>query len=193
LGHHFENESLLSLQELGKHFLVEHIGRSPARFDLGQLNHWQKEVVLTKNEQQLTEWLAPYLKAAVKPEQIASFIDVIKQNIILPADALFWAQQLLSDHPTFSEEAQQALDEGGIEFLNHLEQAITLEGENYKAVTTYLIQQTGLKGKALFLPLRSAITGVCHGPELAKIFLLMGKEGLTQQINNARNAMMRSI
>ena len=36
-----------------------------------------------------------------------------------------------------------------------------------------LKNQLGLKGKALFQPLRLALTGLAHGPELAKFMALM--------------------
>lgn len=189
LGHHFEEETLLPLSELGKHFLVTHIGRSPARFDLVQLNHWQKEVVLQKTDEELAAWLKPYLQDSVKPQQMTAFIEMVKQNVVLPADAEFWAKQLLTDEVTFSQEAQDALKAAGESTLNEIEEAIRKEGANYKAVTTTVSNQTGLKGKALFLPLRAAITGACNGPELAKIFSLMGSEALIQQLGKARKSL----
>lgn len=42
--------------------------------------------------------------------------------------------------------------------------------------TAGLKQRTGRKGKALFLPLRRALTGADHGPELAPLLTLMGRE-----------------
>jgi glutamyl-tRNA synthetase len=35
---------------------------------------------------------------------------------------------------------------------------------------------TGAKGKALFLPLRQALTGQDHGPEMAPLFALIGAD-----------------
>ena len=43
----------------------------------------------------------------------------------------------------------------------------------YKAMTERLKASTGAKGKALFMPLRLAMTGVEHGPELVKTIPLL--------------------
>ncbi|MFN3465883.1 MAG: hypothetical protein ACK4X1_17585 [Terricaulis sp.] len=37
-------------------------------------------------------------------------------------------------------------------------------------------EKTGAKGKALFMPLRQALTGMDHGPEMAALFPLIGEE-----------------
>jgi glutamyl-tRNA synthetase len=37
-------------------------------------------------------------------------------------------------------------------------------------------EATGAKGKALFLPLRRALTGLDHGPEMGAILPLIGRE-----------------
>ena len=46
----------------------------------------------------------------------------------------------------------------------------------WKTWTEAVKAATGLKGKALFMPLRLALTGLDHGPELAMILPLIGPE-----------------
>lgn len=188
LGHHFENETLLTLDELGAHFALNHISRSPARFDLAQLKHWQKETVLTKNEDEIGLWIKPYIEKMIPTDKATLFTQTIKQNIVLPEDAIDWARQFLSDECTWDDDAISNLQsDGGKMILNNLEQAIQSEGENYNNVVKKLSELTSLKGKPLFLPLRSAITGRSYGPELAKIFLLMGKNALLARVQAAKN------
>ena len=43
-------------------------------------------------------------------------------------------------------------------------------------LTAALKQATGRKGKALFLPLRQALTGLDHGPEMAALLPLIGRD-----------------
>ena len=47
------------------------------------------------------------------------------------------------------------------------------DADGYKAMVERLKNATGLKGKALFMPLRLAITGSDHGPELVKVIPLL--------------------
>jgi len=183
LGHHFEHEKLLTLDELGKHFSAKNIGRSPARFDVAQLNHWQKEAVLQCSDQEFWEWVSPYVGELAK-DQAAAFTNTFKQNCVLPSDAMEWATQVLTDAPVWDDEARSQLSTAN-DLLEKLEAAILVEGDNYQAVIAKL-SSLGLKGKALFLPLRSAITGRCYGPELVKIFPLMGKEALLKRVALAK-------
>ncbi len=98
LGHHFEHEQLLSLDELGKHFAAKNIGRSPARFDLAQLNHWQKEAIMHASDEEFWQWVAPFV-AELVGDHAQAFTTTFKQNCILPTDAKAWAEQILTDAP----------------------------------------------------------------------------------------------
>jgi glutamyl-tRNA synthetase len=50
------------------------------------------------------------------------------------------------------------------------------DGATFKAWTAALTEATGRKGKALFRPLRLALTGEEHGPELKDLLPLMGRD-----------------
>lgn len=186
LGHHFENEHLLSLEDLGKHFSLAHVGRAPARYDGAQLKHWQKETVLKLNESQVWEWIKNSVSNWVSEDKALLFTKTIMQNVVLPTDAQFWAMQLLTNDVDWAEAALQSIHDAGVDFLNALENAIATHGEDYQAVQTSVMQTTNKKGKQLFMPLRSTITGMTNGPELAKIFSLMGKELLLARVKLAK-------
>ena len=49
--------------------------------------------------------------------------------------------------------------------------------DTWKAWTERVKEATGRKGKALFMPLRLALTGLPSGPELADLLPLLGREG----------------
>jgi glutamyl-tRNA synthetase len=100
----------------------------------------------------------------------------------LPEDALNWAQQLLSQEVRMDPEAKESINAAGEAFLEAIANAIEQGGENYSAVVNAIINATNKKGKNLFMPLRAAVTGKCHGPELAKIFPLMGKALLLERV-----------
>ena len=50
------------------------------------------------------------------------------------------------------------------------------DASTWKTWTDAIKAATGAKGKALFMPLRLALTGVDHGPELAALLPLIGPE-----------------
>jgi glutamyl-tRNA synthetase len=50
---------------------------------------------------------------------------------------------------------------------------VRAHGSDWKAITATVREQTGRKGPDLFKPLRVALTGLDHGPELAPMLALM--------------------
>jgi glutamyl-tRNA synthetase len=49
------------------------------------------------------------------------------------------------------------------------------DATTWSAFTNAVKEKTGAKGKALFMPLRQALTGLDHGPEMAALFPLIGE------------------
>ena len=75
------------------------------------------------------------------------------------------------------EDEQKAIikDAGPLFFETALE-VLENHGANFKAFAGELIEKLSIKGKQLYMPLRVALTGERHGPEMAPIFELLGKE-----------------
>ena len=55
----------------------------------------------------------------------------------------------------------------------------------WHALTATLKQVSGRKGKALFLPLREALTGRAHGPDMGALLPLIGKEAALERLSAA--------
>jgi len=56
--------------------------------------------------------------------------------------------------------------------------------EIYAAAIKYAKEKTGLKGKELYMPVRAAITGQTSGPELDKVFTVLGKDRVLKRLKN---------
>ena len=56
-------------------------------------------------------------------------------------------------------------------------------GDPWKALTTALKEASGRSGKALFLPLRRALTGLDHGPDMAALLPLIGAERAKERLS----------
>jgi nondiscriminating glutamyl-tRNA synthetase len=66
-----------------------------------------------------------------------------------------------------------------LEEVNGLEDFIA---ENIKVAIKNVQKTTGQKGKNLFMPIRSAVTGQTHGPDLNQTIELLGKEKVQARI-----------
>ncbi|MDH5472284.1 MAG: hypothetical protein OEY87_06460 [Gammaproteobacteria bacterium] len=102
------------------------------------------------------------------------FIDAIKGVIESPDEALFWAEILCTDKLTHGDEGRVVVCEAGHDFYQAACEAIDEHGEDYAYFINHISEITGAKNKRLEMPVRIALTGVLHGPDLEKIFYLLG-------------------
>lgn len=176
LGHTYTEDGYLSRHQLAEQFSTERLGRAPAHFDEQQLQHWQHLAVANCDEAQLWEWLGNAVHTLVPEAARSQFITAVKPNITYPNDALDWAKILFSDEMTIEADAQAVIAKAGGDFFQQALNALEANQVDYKALIKQLKQTSGKKGKNLFMPLRAALTGETHGPELAHLLPLMGIE-----------------
>jgi nondiscriminating glutamyl-tRNA synthetase len=181
LGHHYTQDKFLTLLELGSEFAVSRIGRSPARFDPNQLQHWQKEAILHTERHAIWSWVKPEVESIVPNELHDQFIETIRDNILFPSDAKAWAISLFRASDLSS--VAETLKEAGNEYFEIALNAAKEKGTDVAYIIQALKTGTQKKGKALFLPLRIALTGRGDGPELAKICDLLGREKMVERFD----------
>ena len=57
-----------------------------------------------------------------------------------------------------------------------------LTGASWSEWTNALKAATGRKGKGLFMPLRKALTGLEHGPEMGAVLPLIGRKAVLERL-----------
>jgi nondiscriminating glutamyl-tRNA synthetase len=181
LGHYYEKNHLMGLEEMAADFSVSRIGKTPAHFDKTQLLHWQKLAVMQSSEETFWQWLTPDTQKWVPEDCRHSFITLMRTHVLFPAEAEAWAKIFFLESDV-SAEAAAILENTAENFLVQLKESIEEEGADYPQVIQSISQHSHLKGKALFQPLRAALTGQTAGPELAGIFKLLGKKRLLERI-----------
>jgi hypothetical protein len=78
----------LAGREKGVFGSLDHLGRSPARFGASKLDHWQREPHRPQHPRRSVAWMSPLVGEGV-PEKIRpAFVEAIRANVLLPADAL---------------------------------------------------------------------------------------------------------
>lgn len=169
LGHHYDSDALMDLKSLKAEFKLGSLGRSPARFDITHLNHWQSLVLRQVTDEQLDAWLHDETRALIPLEAQPAFRELVRSNCAFPQDAHAWAQILFTDEPFASQDAPDADETYFRAALAAHEQHPT----DYAGFIACLKDKSGAKGKALFMPLRMALSGRHDGPELAQLYLLL--------------------
>jgi glutamyl-tRNA synthetase len=107
---------------------------------------------------------------------------------VLPADAAPWVAVVYGELPPPGPEEQRVVADAGPAFFSAAAEALDQSGTDLKQLTKILKERTGRKGADLFMPLRVALTGQAHGPELAPLLLLMTPETARRRLlSHAQN------
>ncbi|MBX3446766.1 MAG: glutamate--tRNA ligase [Parvibaculaceae bacterium] len=158
-------EASLSLDELASHFEISRLGRSDIRFDpadLARINAACLHLMSYADAQ-------PRL-AALSCDLGEAFWEAVRPNLALFAEAVDWARVVGGP-------VEPVIGDKG--FAAAAAAALPPEPwgpETWGAWTDAVKAATGAKGKALFMPLRLALTGLAHGPELKNLLPLIGKK-----------------
>lgn len=120
-------------------------------------------------------------------------VSMLKESIFTLDDFIYLAKDFLP-----SSDEDFAIEPDAFETLAKPESKIVLDAfkaeiesspevtsENLKSILQAVQKNTGKKGKDLYMPIRAASTGKLHGPEIAKLFPLLGKERILKRLEYA--------
>jgi nondiscriminating glutamyl-tRNA synthetase len=204
LGHAYidMDNKLLSFAELAAQFDTARISHSPAHFDEIHLRHWQKLAIANTDEVELWNWMkhgadsagGESLEGIVPKEKRQLFVQTVRPNVLLSTelksdykpqfDALHWARTLFGDHDFMMEDGLAAVSDAGAGYFKKASASLADKPE-YKPFVEALASITQLRGPGLYKPLRAALTGDTHGPELKLIWELLGRERIRQRLEKA--------
>ena len=142
-----------------------HFGRAPARFDEAELALVNQKIVHQLDH----EAVADRLPAAID----AARWHAIRPNLMTVAEAADWVA--VFDGPLAPASADDA-DRAVLAAAAAAAPAIDWGADPWHALTNAVKAATGAKGRALFLPLRRALTGRDHGPDMGELLPLIAKD-----------------
>ena len=166
LGSSKSVEPVETLEELAETFDVTSFGTSATRFDPADLMPLTRHYVQGKSFDQVAEKIA---EIGVPADEAEAFWALTKGNITVLDDLAGWWKLI-------SEGAEPVIDEADRDFVKEAlallpEQPFTRE--TWGQWTAAVKAATGRKGRDLFMPLRKALTGQAHGPEMADVLPML--------------------
>jgi nondiscriminating glutamyl-tRNA synthetase len=171
LGHSSPALGLLSLEQMAANFSEAHLQGSSAHFEISQLRHWQGEWVRALTPDAALAWLDPWLPATEPVERRAAFVAAIRPNLITAEEVYSWCNVAFGGPLEFEADALTEAQSAGPEFFRAVAASV---GE--AAQLGLMRAASGRTGAGFFRPLRAALTGRLHGPELAPLLSLMGPD-----------------
>ncbi|MFY7835903.1 MAG: glutamate--tRNA ligase [Novosphingobium sp.] len=165
-------DAALDAEALAASFDLSRFGRAPARFDEADLHRVNAQIVHR----------LPYARVAhLLPEGMGEVAwEAIRPNLAHIDEAHEWWQVVTGPvtAPAFDDETRSFLAEAAA-----VAATLDWQADPWRALTSALKDSTGRKGKALFLPLRQALTGHDHGPEMAALLPLIAQDEAVRRLS----------
>lgn len=178
-------EEFLERDRLLAEVALERVGASDAVYDPEKLRWLSHRHLQTLEEAELVTAATPFLDAAlreIEPERLPDALMAVRERVSLLSEM---EEELAPFRgPTTDEQkaARQALreDPAAMKLLaaaaERVESLPAWDAEEIGAAFRELGRELGMKGGALFRPLRVALTGDEHGPDLARVAQVLGRE-----------------
>jgi len=187
-----EEKEIFTKAELIEKFSIERVNSAGAVFNVEKLNWMNGEYIKNYDIDALRELIIPFLNAGgidtsdnIKTKRV---IFAIRNYINKLDEAAEQAKVYYNDVKLNDEQTRIVKAETSIQVFKALaakiDAMLEITTDNFKPVLSEVQKETGVKGKNLFMPVRLALTGEEHGPELGMIAYVLGKEEVLKRLNN---------
>ncbi|QJD85107.1 glutamate--tRNA ligase [Cohnella herbarum] len=193
-------EEVYGREQLIEIFNASRLSKSPAVFDTAKLSWLNQHYLKQAEPERVIELCLPHLKSsgrlpaepnAQELEWATALVTLFRDHLRFGAEIVSLSDLFFQESLEFNDEATAVLAEETVpavlaSFLAGLEEAgeagFTIE--NMKSLIKGVQTATGVKGKGLFMPIRVALTGQTHGPDLNGTIWLLGRDQVLKRLRH---------
>lgn len=191
-------EEIFSKEELISIFTADRLSKSPAVFDKNKLSHMNNHYIKHADPKRIAELAIPHLqKAGRLPANLTeeeqswaeSLVALYQEQLTAASDIVELSELFFRSHLELETEAAQILAEAQVNevlsaFLAKVEAVEDFSASNMAVLIKEVQKETGHKGKALFMPIRVALTGQTHGRDLNVTIALLGRSRVIERLKS---------
>jgi glutamyl-tRNA synthetase len=190
-----DDEEIFSLEDLIKDFSLERVNKSGAVFNIEKLNWMNGLYIRQLSEDKFIELALDAMKnEGLDSGSRATNIQIalaVRKNIDTFNGIKDRTELFFMDGPLkFDKSALEwvTLDSSKKVFSSmvvEIEKQAEITLDSFKIIMGNVQKETGLKGKEIWMPVRSALTGMTEGPELPHVIQIFGKEKILKLLDQA--------
>lgn len=184
---------IISVAELIEQFDTDRIQKAPAVFDVQKLDWMNSFYLKAFPIEEVVKRAKPFFQGLeIKNDQwFSDVLEVVRSEVNLLSELPVAAKLFFESEPSVSEDAKALLTNSENtavvnEFETELKATQDLSAESISNIQKAIGKKLQKKGKALFMPIRALVTGQVHGPELAKIISILGKDAVLERITSIK-------
>lgn len=182
-------EEIFTLEELSEQFSLDRVSKAPAVFDTDKLAWMNNQYIKNADLDTVVDLALPHLIASgVVSEELSEdrlewtrrLIGLYQEQMQYGAEIVKLTEQFFKKDVDYTDDAREVLAEEQVvevltQFAKELDVVETFTVPDIKKAIKATQKATGQKGKKLFMPIRAAVSGQTHGPELGDTIELLGK------------------
>lgn len=187
-------DEILSVERLVEEFDFGRMNKSAAIFDTTKFNWMNAHYIRSMAVERLVEMAVPYFdKEGIdvsdrnKLRKVLLLIrDSVETLSQIPALAVPFYQEMV--HPTDAEAIALSSKDSSQKvywaFSRYLQNYDAIDSQTFRSIMKQVQNETGIMGKDLWMPVRIALTGKIHGPDLPLVAEILGKEKCEKFVKN---------
>jgi glutamyl-tRNA synthetase len=184
------DEEIFTLAELAERFSLENVNRAPARFDFEKCKWVNQQHLVAMSAEDFAAAAKPFIEAAglPVPENFAAVMAAVKEKVRLLGEVPAAVDFLLKDEFACDDEAVTKVrgNAAAKDLLASLAAAFGSiadgSADAAKGGLGEVAAAAGAKPGQLMFPLRVALSGRAHGPDLGDMLDLLGKQRCTERV-----------
>ncbi|MET3618097.1 nondiscriminating glutamyl-tRNA synthetase [Peptoniphilus olsenii] len=190
-----DGNEILTMDELKEKFDFDRVGKSGGIFDTDKLNWVNSHYIKSYDLDKLAKLSIPFVvkSGLMTEEEINSnfdwfkiLIDTVREAIDKLEDIPEHIKFIFGDIKITEEDAKSELAQEHVptlldSFIKIVKAHDEIDMEIAKGLMKEVQKDSGVKGKKLYMPVRAAISGNVHGPEMQNIIYLIGKDKLIER------------
>lgn len=185
-------DEIFSRDELISLFDENRLSKSPAAFDQKKLDWMSNDYIKNADFDKIFELCKPFLEEAGRlTDKAEKLVELYKPQMVSADEIVPLTDLFFSDFPELTEAEKEVMAAETVpivlEALKLKLEAMSdddFQPENIFPQIKAVQKETGIKGKNLFMPIRIAVSGEMHGPELPNTIYLLGREKSIEHIEN---------
>ncbi len=195
-------EEIFSMEQLVEQFSLDRVSKNPAVFDNDKLNWMNSQYIKAAPLERITDLAIPHLKNGgfigenISPETymwIKKIVSCLRNGLSYVSEitqkvGIFFGDSVTPENEETAEVLKGEQVPVLIEtFMNKIKEAEVIDEEFGKSVFKVIQKETGIKGKNLFMPVRVALTGQMHGPEIYEVIDILGRETMLKRLEHVKS------
>ncbi len=198
-----DGNEILSMDELKEKFDFDRVGKSGGIFDTDKLNWVNSHYIKSYDLDKLSKLSIPFVvdSGLMTEEEINKnfewykvLIDTVREGIDKLEDIPEHIGFIFGDIEITEEDAKKELAQEHVpalldSFVKIVKSHDEIDMDVAKGLMKEVQKDSGVKGKKLYMPVRAAISGNVHGPEMQNIIYLLGKDKLVERAEKIKNSL----